>query len=64
MRLGFSTNSIGDTDPLEAVAILADLGYMSLAITPDRQLLDPFSSGLPAELDAGGPPSTATGSPA
>ena len=51
MRLGFSTNSIGDTDPLEAVRILADLGYTSLAITPDRQLLDPFSSGLPAELD-------------
>jgi len=51
MRLGFSTNSIGDTNPLEAVAILADLGYTSLAITPDRTLLDPFSSGLPAELD-------------
>jgi L-ribulose-5-phosphate 3-epimerase len=50
MRLGFSTNSIGDTDPLEAVGILADLGYTSLAITPDRHRLDPFAAGLAAEL--------------
>ena len=51
MRLGFSTNSIGDIDPLEAVPLLADLGYRSLAITPDRHLLDPFGPGLRAELD-------------
>jgi sugar phosphate isomerase/epimerase len=50
MRLGFSTNSIGDVDPLAAVPLLADLGYRSLAITPDRHLLDPFSPGLAAEL--------------
>jgi len=50
MRLGFSTNSIGDTDPLEAVGILADLGYTSLAITPDHHRLDPFAAGLAAEL--------------
>lgn len=52
MRLGFSTNSIGDVDPLEAVPLLADLGYQSLAITPDRHLLDPFGPGLGAELAA------------
>jgi sugar phosphate isomerase/epimerase len=50
MRLGFSTNSIGDVAPLEAVPLLADLGYRSLAITPDRHLLDPFGPGLAAEL--------------
>ena len=50
MRLGFSTNSIGDVDPLQAVPLLADLGYQSLAITPDRHLLDPFASGLAAEI--------------
>jgi sugar phosphate isomerase/epimerase len=49
MRLGFSTNGIGDIAPLDAVPILKDLGYESLAITPDRHLLDPFSPGLAAE---------------
>jgi L-ribulose-5-phosphate 3-epimerase len=50
MRLGFSTNSIGDIDPREAVPLLADLGYRSLAITPDRHLLDPFAPGLLADI--------------
>lgn len=50
MRLGFSTNSIGDVDPLEAVPLLADLGYRSLALTPDRHLLDPFAPGFAADL--------------
>ncbi|MEI6239595.1 MAG: sugar phosphate isomerase/epimerase family protein [Planctomycetia bacterium] len=61
MRLGFSTNGIGDVAPLDAVPVLKDLGYESLAITPDRHLLDPFSSGLATEtvrwcsaLDAAG----------
>jgi L-ribulose-5-phosphate 3-epimerase len=51
MRLGFSTNSIGEIAPAEAVPILADLGYTALAITPDRHLLDPAGSGLAGELD-------------
>jgi len=51
MRLGFSTNGVGEIDPLEAVPILADLGYASLAITPDRHLLDPFSPHLSAGVD-------------
>jgi L-ribulose-5-phosphate 3-epimerase len=40
MRPGWSTNSI-DGDPLVAARFLADLGYRSLAITPDRHLLNP-----------------------
>lgn len=48
MLLGYSTNSIGEIDPLDAVPILADLGYRSLAITIDRHLLDPFAGGLAA----------------
>lgn len=52
MRLGFSTNGIGDVAPLDAVPLLAELGYTSLAITPDRHLLDPFAPGLAAELAA------------
>jgi sugar phosphate isomerase/epimerase len=50
MLLGYSTNSIGEIDPLEAVPILADLGYRSLAITPDRHLLNPFSLALAGEV--------------
>ncbi|NCA11240.1 sugar phosphate isomerase/epimerase, partial [bacterium] len=49
MRLGYSTNSIGDIAPLETLPMLRDLGYESLAITPDRHLLDPFSSSIAAE---------------
>lgn len=50
MRLGYSTNSIGDIAPLDALPILRDLGYGSLAITPDRHLLDPYSSRIAAEI--------------
>ena len=46
MRLGYGTNSIGDVDPLEAVAALAELGYGSLAITLDHHTIDPFASDL------------------
>lgn len=42
MRIGFSTNSFGDIDPLEAVPLIRDLGYRSLAITLDRDVLNPF----------------------
>lgn len=42
MRIGFSTNSIGDVEPLAAVPLLADLGYRSLAITLDHDVLNPF----------------------
>ncbi len=48
MHLGFSTNTIGDVDPLAAVPMLADLGCRSLAITLDRHTLDPFAADLPA----------------
>ena len=51
MRLGFSTNSIGDVDPLVAVQLLADLGYESLAITLDHHTLDPFAADLPNRID-------------
>ena len=49
MRLGFSTNSIGDIDPQAAVPLLADLGYRSLAITLDHHLLNPFNRDMAAE---------------
>jgi L-ribulose-5-phosphate 3-epimerase len=52
MHLGFSTNSIGDVDPLAVLPILRDLGYSSLALTLDRHTLDPFGTDLPARLAA------------
>jgi L-ribulose-5-phosphate 3-epimerase len=51
MLVGFSTNSIGDVDPLDAVPLLRDLGYRSLAITLDHHTLDPGSADLPARVN-------------
>ena len=51
MRLGFSTNSIADVDPLTAVPTLRDLGYESLAITLDHHTIDPFAADVTARLD-------------
>ena len=50
MRPGFSTNSIGDVPPADAVAILADLGYQSLALTPDHGLFGEIATGSLAGL--------------
>jgi len=56
MLPGFSTNSLGDLPPLDAVGILADIGYSSLAITPDQGLLGGVATGslagLAPEIDA------------
>lgn len=49
MRIGFSTNSIGDIDPLEALPLLHDLGYRSLAITLDHNVLNPFGPNVADE---------------
>ena len=54
MRLGYGTNSLGDVDPLEAVPLLAALGYESLAITLDRHTLDPFAPECPRRVAAWG----------
>ena len=51
MLPGWSTNSI-DGDPLVAAGHLADLGYRSLAITPDRHLLNPYNAGFAREVAA------------
>ncbi|MBM4009761.1 MAG: sugar phosphate isomerase/epimerase [Planctomycetes bacterium] len=50
MRLGFSTNSIADVDPLVAVPQLRDLGYASLAITLDHHTIDPFAADVAARV--------------
>lgn len=45
MRSGFSTNSIGDVPPADAVAILAEMGYRSLTLTPDHGLFSGVATG-------------------
>jgi len=51
MRLGYSTNSISDIDPIEALPALEEMGYRSLAITLDHGLLNPYGSSLPADVE-------------
>jgi len=50
MLLGYSTNSIGDVDPLDAIPLLHEMGYRSLAITLDHHTLDPYANDLPARI--------------
>ena len=51
MRPGFSTNSIGDIDPVDGLPLLAELGYTSLALTLDRHTIDPCAADLSARID-------------
>jgi len=51
MLLGYSTNSIGDIDPLDALPRLRDLGYQSLAITLDHHTIDPLAADLATRVD-------------
>ena len=41
MILGYNTNGLAHHDPLEALQLLADTGYKSVAITIDHQWLNP-----------------------
>ncbi len=50
MKVGYSTNSFGDTDPLDALSLLCEQGYASLAITPDRHILNPYEKIFPSEV--------------
>lgn len=52
MRPGFSTNSIGDLPPEQALPLLAECGYRSLAITPDHGLFGGIAA--PAALEGPG----------
>ncbi len=44
MRLGYNTNGLANHDPLEAITLLADVGYRSVALTLDHGLLNPFAN--------------------
>ena len=50
MKAGYSTNSFGDVDPLDALSLLCEQGYASLAITPDRNMLNPYEKTFASEV--------------
>lgn len=50
MRFGYNTNGFAHHRLPDAISILADLGYGSVAITLDYHALNPYSSALPKEI--------------
>ena len=50
MKAGYSTNSFGDVNPLDALSLLCEQGYASLAITPDRNILNPYEKTFASEV--------------
>lgn len=45
MRLGYNTNGLANHDPFEALGLLAEIGYTSVALTLDHGALNPFADG-------------------
>jgi len=52
MILGYNTNGLAHHDLLEAVRLLADLGYGAVAVTIDHDALRPGAAELPRQLSA------------
>ena len=50
MLLGYNTNGLAFHDWPDALALIAETGYRSVAITIDHHCLNPFSSQLDEEL--------------
>src|SRR5580693_8489055 len=46
MHLGYNTNGLAHHDPFQAVELLAEIGYRSVAITLDHGPLNPLSDGF------------------
>ena len=51
MLLGYNTNGFAHHTIEDALAILADIGYRSVALTIDHHLLNPYSSDQPARIE-------------
>lgn len=50
MLLGYNTNGFAHHDSFDALEILAEIGYQSVALTLDHGPLNPFESAWPANL--------------
>jgi L-ribulose-5-phosphate 3-epimerase len=51
MLLGYNTNGFAHHDPFEAIDLLHEIGYRSVAITLDHGPLNPQAAGWPANLE-------------
>lgn len=51
MRLGYNTNGLGDHRAQEAIALIAERGYQSIAITVDHHCLDPYNKEFSRNLE-------------
>jgi sugar phosphate isomerase/epimerase len=52
MRPGYNTNGFAHHDLVQAIDVLAEIGYRSVAITLDHHSLNPFSRDLPEQVAA------------
>ena len=50
MRLGYNTNGLANHDPFDALALLADIGFESVALTLDHGPLNPFADNWQLDL--------------
>lgn len=51
MILGYNTNGLAHHDPIQAVELLAEIGYRSVAITLDHHVLNPWARDLDRCID-------------
>lgn len=51
MHLGYNTNGWANHDPQQAIELLAEIGYRSVALTLDWNLLSPYDRDLPQKID-------------
>jgi sugar phosphate isomerase/epimerase len=52
MLLGYNTNGLAHHNIFEGVALLAEIGYQSVAITLDHHALNPYADDSPRQIDA------------
>ena len=50
MKLGYNTNSMAHHDPIQAIGLLAELGFRSVALTIDHGLLNPRDANFRDQL--------------
>src|SRR6185369_16475685 len=50
MLLGYNTNGLAHHDPFQAVELLAEIGYKSVALTIDHGLLNPYGGHVVSRL--------------